>query len=173
MTEPMHLPLESRRRFDSASGLAEFLRTHEAPVVRVGCDPPHISDWLLTRIRGTDVLICLREVTTRPQAVAMAPDGPVFVGANSAIYAVDTSQGRARTVVEADGTFYEFVDVSESGATALFEATIVSISMRGEVRWRRDVDLVGDYRREEGRLHIDFFDGGSATLDLSTGELIA
>jgi hypothetical protein len=169
----MHVPLESTRRFDSASELTEFLRAHQAPVVRVGCDLPHITDWLLTRIRGTDVLICLRQVAPRPEAVEIAPEGPVFVGANSAIYAVDTGQGRVRTAVDADGTFYEFVDVSASGAIALFEAAIVSISPDGEVRWRRDTDLIGDYRREGARLHVDFFDGGGATFDLSSGEPIA
>jgi hypothetical protein len=172
LNKPARVLLEPERRFESAAELREFLRAQRLPVVRVGCDLQHIVDWLLVRIRTADVLLCLQQAEPRPEAVEVSPKTPVLIGANSAIYMVDTEQQRVAVAVQADTTFYEFVDVSESGVTGLFEAAIVQFAPNGELLWRRETDLVSDYRCEDGRLRVDYFDGAHATFDLSSGDLI-
>ena len=165
--------LRITRRFESSRELGEWARSAASGrVVKIGCECEGIVDRFLTRIGPLELVFCVQDAHPLPQALEMPDADVVLAAANARLYWLDRATGDVQTSIDGGSSFYTFLRGDGKSVVAIFEASVICVSSDGVVQWRRDTDLLSDYRVVGNELYVEFFDGGNERISISSGSRI-
>lgn len=96
----------------------------------------------------------------------------LFVGYNDHVAIFDLNRFSFKEEIALLSFFWEFVSLQKSkDVCVICETAIVALSSNGSALWRKDTDLIENYKIADNKIDLKFTDDPPLQLDLLTGEI--
>jgi hypothetical protein len=98
-------------------------------------------------------------------------DGKLFIGFNDCIAVFTLKSFTFQREICLMSLFYEFISLQQCAHLCVVcETAVVAVLLDGSIIWRKDTDLITNYKIEDNIMKLDFMDTPSFELNLLSGK---
>lgn len=166
----MHL-----QRHDSKAALIEELSRAESPSLLLGGEGETPTEWYSVEITTPCPLVIGIMMAGHGvvPGLFLLPENLLLVGYNQELVTIDLERSAVRTRSQLiGGAFYEFIEVGDAGVLAVSETELLSLSRKGEVRWRLATEILVEWKVIGSQITFrEFLQERVHRIDFETGEL--
>lgn len=162
-------------RFETKDDLLQYLAESSVPHQIFGMDAENPCEFYCYHIYWSifhRLNIGILSIGVGVNPCFMVKDNHVFIGYNDRLIVIWMEEKLEIRQINLCTWFAEFVDLpSAPYLLAIGEAAIIAVSTDGQEIWRRDTDLIKDFKWESPKLRFTFYDDPLMTLDMTDIEV--